>query len=244
MTSFSKKVTSPLQEKRNGFTLVELAVVLVIVGLLIGGVLVAQSMIHTSKLQKAVRLLAQCDTVISNFREKYQQLPGDSSYFIPAGDNNGLVEYSESWDAWVQLSQAEKFKNSAGTDYQPIADPARLVRSSLNYPDFDLPKPGGLVAPRAMILNYNPIFNPNPYYWISTGDFGATDAARAFRSLDALAIDKKIDDGNGYSGRVLAGGYAWGFCLDNHGWGTYLANNNFECALTINLGAASGAGDN
>ena len=52
---------------KKGFTLVELSIVLVIIGLLIGGILVAQSMIHTAKIQNTVRLIQQMDTAVSNF---------------------------------------------------------------------------------------------------------------------------------------------------------------------------------
>lgn len=62
-----------------GFTLVELSIVLVIIGLLIGGILVAQSMIKTTKVTSFVREIRQYDVAISNFREKYKGIPGDSS---------------------------------------------------------------------------------------------------------------------------------------------------------------------
>ena len=57
--------------KRQGFTLVELSIVLVIIGLLIGGILAAQSMISTARLQSLVRTIQQYDIAATNFETKY-----------------------------------------------------------------------------------------------------------------------------------------------------------------------------
>ena len=69
--------------KKKGFTLVELSIVLVIVGLLISGILVGQSMIATARLQSAIRQLQQYDAAVTNFQTQYNQLPGDSKLFTP-----------------------------------------------------------------------------------------------------------------------------------------------------------------
>ena len=55
-------------QTREGFTLVELSIVLVIIGLLIGGILVAQSMIGTTKIQALVRQIGQFDAAHNNFK--------------------------------------------------------------------------------------------------------------------------------------------------------------------------------
>ncbi len=64
---------------KRGFTLVELAIVLVIIGLLIGGILAAQSMINAAKIQTFVRQVQQFDVAVSNFKTKYKGLPGDTT---------------------------------------------------------------------------------------------------------------------------------------------------------------------
>jgi prepilin-type N-terminal cleavage/methylation domain-containing protein len=63
--------------KRNGFSLVELSIVLVILGLLVGGVLSGQNLIRASELRKYITLQNQYRTAISAFRDKYFALPGD-----------------------------------------------------------------------------------------------------------------------------------------------------------------------
>lgn len=66
-----------------GFTLVELSIVLVIIGLLIGGILVAQSMVETAKSQALIRQLGQYDTAAMNFKTKYNTLPGEGGLVFP-----------------------------------------------------------------------------------------------------------------------------------------------------------------
>jgi hypothetical protein len=55
--------------------------VLVIIGLLIGGILGAQSMIETAKVQSFIRQIQQYDVAVSNFETKYGSFPGDSVSF-------------------------------------------------------------------------------------------------------------------------------------------------------------------
>lgn len=63
--------------KRSGFTLIELTVSLVIIGLIIGGILVGQSVIRTSELQGIISDVERYKKAIGMFKEKYKFLPGD-----------------------------------------------------------------------------------------------------------------------------------------------------------------------
>ena len=95
------------KQSQSGFTLVELAIVLVIIGLLVGGVLAGQDLIKAAKLQNAVQALSDVNTSATTFMTKYGQLPGDFSQgntfttpiaitgvanAVGLGDNNGLVQ--------------------------------------------------------------------------------------------------------------------------------------------------------
>ncbi len=66
----------PVTEK-NGFSLVELSIVLVILGLLVGGVLSGQSLIRASELRKIIRTQDGYRTAMMSFRDKYFALPSD-----------------------------------------------------------------------------------------------------------------------------------------------------------------------
>ena len=223
-----------------GFTLVELAIVLIIIGLLISGVLVAQSMINTAKIQKAVRLIAQCEVAISNFRNKYQQLPGDSNYFSNPGDNNGDVDYGERFDTWAHLSQAENFKTPLGADYQHIGWSGNARVPNVNCPDFDLPSLKGITGLRCLTMRNIVSWNLAPYILWETGDLGnAAGMDQALRPRDMFALDKKMDDGNGNTGAVASG---WNNGLCKNGGGVYqnLGSDNFYCSGYSFMGAASG----
>ena len=79
---------------RRGFTLVELSIVLVIIGLLIGGILVAQSLVETSKINKVVGQIQQFDIGVRVFKDKFNGLPGDIKFddSAPFGDGDGIIE--------------------------------------------------------------------------------------------------------------------------------------------------------
>jgi prepilin-type N-terminal cleavage/methylation domain-containing protein len=62
---------------RQGFSLVELSIVLVILGLLTGGILAGQSLIRAAELRSVTTEFQKYQTAIMTFRDKYFALPGD-----------------------------------------------------------------------------------------------------------------------------------------------------------------------
>ena len=60
-----------------GFTLVELSIVLVILGLLVGGVLTGQSLIRAAELRSVTADFNRFSTAMNAFRDKYFAVPGD-----------------------------------------------------------------------------------------------------------------------------------------------------------------------
>jgi prepilin-type N-terminal cleavage/methylation domain-containing protein len=60
-----------------GFSLVELSIVLVILGLLTGGILTGQSLIRASEMRAATAEYQRHVTAVQTFRDKYFALPGD-----------------------------------------------------------------------------------------------------------------------------------------------------------------------
>ena len=82
-----------MHKNKKGFSLVELSIVLIVVGLIIGGILVAQSMIEASRNSTTVAQIQQFDSAVANFRSEYKALPGDYKGFgVLTGDGDGIID--------------------------------------------------------------------------------------------------------------------------------------------------------
>ena len=62
---------------QQGFTLIELSIVLVIIGLIVGGVLVGRDMIQAATIRAQVAQIEKYNAAVNTFRLKYNGLPGD-----------------------------------------------------------------------------------------------------------------------------------------------------------------------
>jgi hypothetical protein len=65
------------QSARTGFTLIELSILLVVIGLIVGGVLVGQDLIRSAGIRKTISELQKFQTAIATFKGKYDCLAGD-----------------------------------------------------------------------------------------------------------------------------------------------------------------------
>ena len=90
-------------QKQNGFTLIEIAIVLVIIGLLLGGVLKGQELINSAKVKNLATDFRNIPVYIYGYQDKFKALPGDDPNVLahlgasgvqgatpPAG--NGLID--------------------------------------------------------------------------------------------------------------------------------------------------------
>ena len=87
-------------KKTEGFTLVEIAIVLVIIGLLLGGILKGQEMITQAKIKNLIADFSGVSAAYHGYQDRYRAIPGDDAgaaarwAVAPAatnGDGNGIV---------------------------------------------------------------------------------------------------------------------------------------------------------
>jgi prepilin-type N-terminal cleavage/methylation domain-containing protein len=66
-----------MKRRQSGFTLVEIAIVLVIIGLLLGGILKGQEMINQAKIKNVVSDFNGIASALYGYQDRYRALPGD-----------------------------------------------------------------------------------------------------------------------------------------------------------------------
>lgn len=88
-----------MKSQQSGFTLVEIAIVLVIIGLLLGGVLKGQELINSAKVKNFATDFRNVPLFIYGYQDKYRRLPGDDNGAVARftgasttnGDGNGAI---------------------------------------------------------------------------------------------------------------------------------------------------------
>lgn len=85
---------------QRGFTLVEIAIVLVIIGLLLGGVLKGQGLIDSARVKNIIQQSNALSAAVNAYQDKFNALPGDDilgTVHVPhsAGNGNGDGQIGE-----------------------------------------------------------------------------------------------------------------------------------------------------
>jgi len=104
------------RRRQSGFTLVEIAIVLVIVGLLIGGVLKGREMITNAKIKRIENDFAGVSAAIYAYQDRYGVLPGDDpsaatrfpGTWRTADNGNGNGNISGGWNTTNNSNEARK----------------------------------------------------------------------------------------------------------------------------------------
>ena len=217
--------------KNYGFTLIELSIVMVIIGLIIGGILTGRELIHGADVRATVSQITEYNAAVNNFNMKYNAIPGDfitaSTYIAGSlnGNGDGLVSLVNGPKTPVATSvNGQKLETTSGNtcnevvnfwshlassgiingSYPPLSGlsgPAQLVNT--NFPATKINSSIGIIV----YGNYHDYIN---YYALGVTQVGIDGAnsyvysANLLSPSDALAIDTKIDDGNPISGIVVA----------------------------------------
>ncbi len=185
-----------MKQRRNsaaGFTLVELSIVLVIIGLIIGGVLSGRQIMKNAQITNAVNSIQAYQAQFQTYVQNYSVMPGDdvnatgrftnsSVANIKNGDGSGILEGTfnstlatdDTYLVWIHLRAAGLVKNQAMNASSTISQPA------------------------------------NPYggiYGFQNGAFGITTNVLCLNNVPgdaAEAIDSRLDDGASGTGSIQA----------------------------------------
>jgi prepilin-type N-terminal cleavage/methylation domain-containing protein len=108
-----------LPPTKQAFSLVELSIVLVILGLLVGGILSGQALIRAAELRAVNTEYSRYVTALQTFRDKYFAIPGDMANAItfwgaasggcPTGARTGTQTCNGNGDVIVHEAQQEHF---------------------------------------------------------------------------------------------------------------------------------------
>jgi prepilin-type N-terminal cleavage/methylation domain-containing protein len=224
------------RKKEQGFTLVELAIVMIIIGLLIGGILKGQEMIENAKVTSTIAQIKSFQAALNSFRDTYSGMPGDmrnATTRVPNcvaatncinGNGNGLIGQAnpninnvivddtagsgqETTMAWKHLVLANLISSV----------PSDTVSTAATAAFGDTHPASSLRGGYEIFYDADPVTDNTNWTPISghflrlsnvglTANTGAVQGTAPVSPLRGSQIDRKLDDGRANSGSTLAAG--------------------------------------
>lgn len=237
------------KKQQSGFTLVELAIVMIIIGLLIGGVLKGQQLIQNARTTAVISEIKGYQAALNSFRDTYGGAPGDmgnardriagcnDASFCENGNGNslvggsgaaadtGIINFWQLGDVTIGGEPVQFFKHLALSDLITGINPStNTIAWGESFPSSSLR--GGYTITYTTCVGINCQASPGGLVLrlqssLTAANIEMPAGAAPTSSLEASRIDQKLDDG-----------------IPDNGWIRAMANGNgaavAHCEVTYN----------
>lgn len=203
--------------KQAAFTLIELSIVLVIIGLIVSGVLVGQDLIRAAQVRAQVAQIEKLNVAVNAFRTKYNCIPGDCPNAVEKGlgtaggdgddgDGSGTVDAGdlgaqgnvigiETQNFWYHLGKANMIANIYPVGQVPgVNSPSTIIVGNGHEGN---PRGGVWLVNRFVNTFANGSTDIRPA-WLLTDEVnqnGVWNYAAIFYPDISYMMDTKMDDG-------------------------------------------------
>ncbi|MBL6665242.1 MAG: prepilin-type N-terminal cleavage/methylation domain-containing protein [Rickettsiales bacterium] len=232
--------------KKSAFSLIELSIVLIVIGLLIAGITGGASLIKSSELRSVMSEARGYAVAVNAFYSQYDALPGDYNQAVGSestyyGNNNGNIEFAKDIDAYTAGSE--------GTIAWYALKQIGAIDDSLVYEEANASQIPGTNIPSSKIKSAGWIFDyfggQNVVVLTAATTAADTDgdtaddvATAALIPSDALAVDSKIDDGISNTGKIRAqiiNAASDGTCVDTDDDSYVIGGSTKTCAISYQI---------
>lgn len=216
------------KKSSDGFTLVEIAIVMVVIGLLIGGILQGQKLIEQAKINRIIKDVESYRSAYHLFQKKYNAIPGDLSTvvaqsrianctaanFCGGGDNDGRIGIGVG--GGTRVSQAAnnslpRVETTMFWKHLALADLITGIDTSANpaTAEWGVTHPRTALGAGFIVMQVTTISGIDvnaPYLRIQTqliGQHTTDPGSLPLTPLMAAQIDRKLDDGVPRGGWVV-----------------------------------------
>lgn len=206
----------------SGFTLVELAIVLMIIGLLIGGILRGQEMMNNARMQKIITDVNSYGGAINTFMDAYDARPGDlftANTRIPgcetgnanscrSGNGNGMIGVQVA--TWEPGDQTIASENTQFWKHLAMAHLISGVKPSASTLDWGNSHPtaasGGFAVITTIGGGVANVVTGSLVLQLKNSITASVETNPVLSPKQAAYIDRKMDDGMPQTGDVQARG--------------------------------------
>lgn len=249
-------------KKQAGFSLIELSIVIIIIGLLVSGVAGGQSLISQARLRSVLTEAREYEVNINAFKLKYDAWPGDMAdahdYFGDDcdstasncnGDGDSIIEFSdsaanESWRMWQHLVLSGIIEGS----YTGENGSSGIYHSAIgvNVPAGPMKKTGWIVkhgvgtdTTSGGSVQARFVSGQSLLVFGGHRDGNNDISGSAVKNIqDTYMLDLKSDDGLPHNGKLRSHqGYVQGVGYDNC---LVSANTSYDVSETSNMGCTVG----